>query len=194
MHAIQTDNAFWGSLRNDGSFLCEPEAKSKEIILEIVENGKYVAVEYTGKLGNGEVFDSSEGRQPLEVHMGAGEMIKGFESQLLGMAVNEKKVFTISPEDAYGPRNPEMMQSVPRSEVPPQMDVQIGMVIGLMTSQGERIPARIVKLDDEQLTLDLNHPLAGETLTFEIEVIGISNEPTQECGGSCDCCSGSCSD
>jgi peptidylprolyl isomerase len=174
--------------------LCEPEAKPKEIILETVENGKYVSVEYTGKLGNGDVFDSSEGRQPLEVHMGAGEMIKGFESQLLGMAVNEKKVFTISPEEAYGQKNPEMMQSIPRAEVPPQMEVQIGMVIGLMTPQGERIPARIVQMDDEQLTLDLNHPLAGESLTFEIEVVGISNEPTQECGSSCDCCSGSCSD
>jgi peptidylprolyl isomerase len=171
--------------------LREPKAKPKEIILEKVENGKYVSVEYTGKLGNGEVFDSSEGRQPLEVHMGAGEMINGFESQLLGMSVNDKKVFTLSPEDAYGQKNPDMMKSIPRSEVPPKMDVQIGMVIGLMTQQGERIPARIVKLDDETLTLDLNHPLAGESLTFEIEVVGISDTSTQECGGSCDCCSGS---
>jgi peptidylprolyl isomerase len=176
--------------------LCEPEAKTKEIILEKVENGNYVTVEYTGKLGNGDVFDSSEGRQPLEVHMGAGEMIKGFESELLGMAMNEKKVFTISQEDAYGSRNPELMRSIPRSDVPPQMEVQVGMIIGMGTPQGERIPARIVQLDDKQLTLDLNHPLAGESLTFEIEVVGISNEPTQECE-SCSCehgCSGDCSD
>src|SRR5512136_2262862 len=113
---IEFNTAFGSSLRNEDSFLCEPEAKPKEIILEKVENGKYVTVEYTGKLGNGDVFDSSEGRQPLEVHMGAGEMIKGFESQLLGMSVSEKKVFTISPDEAYGQRNPEMMQSISRSE------------------------------------------------------------------------------
>jgi peptidylprolyl isomerase len=159
--------------------------------LETVENGLYVSVEYTGKLANGEVFDSSEGRQPLEVHMGAGEMIKGFESQLIGMAVNEKKVFTISPEDAYGPKRPDLTRSISRSEVPPKMNVQVGMVIGLMTPQGERVPARIVQLDGDQLTIDLNHPLAGESLTFEIEVVGITDTPTQECGDcSCDC--GSC--
>jgi peptidylprolyl isomerase len=187
IHAIQPESAVQGSLQSDDSFLCEPEAKSKEIILETVENGKYVTVEYTGKLGNGDVFDSSEGRQPLEVHMGAGEMIKGFESQLLGMAVNDKKVFTISPEDAYGQKNPSLTQSVPRAEVPPQMEVQVGMVIGLMTQQGERIPARITELTDENIILDLNHPLAGESLTFEIEVVGISDEPTQECGDCCSC-------
>jgi peptidylprolyl isomerase len=162
--------------------LREPEVKPKEIILETAENGKYVSVEYTGKLQNGEVFDSSEGRQPLEVHMGAGEMIQGFEAQLMGMAVNEKKVFTISPEDAYGPKKPDLTQSVSRSEVPPHMNVQVGMIIGLMTPQGERVPARIIELDDKQLTFDLNHPLAGESLTFEIEVVGISDTATQECG------------
>jgi len=161
--------------------------------LEIVENGNYVSVAYTGKLGNGEVFDSSDGRQPLEVHMGAGEMIKGFEVQLLGMALNEKKVFTISPEDAYGPKNASLTQLVPRASVPPQIDPQIGMVIGLMTPQGERVPARIIRMDDQQITLDLNHPLAGESLTFEIEVVGISDTPTEECSDCSECgCSGSC--
>jgi peptidylprolyl isomerase len=176
--------------------LREPEAKPKEIILEKVENGHYVSVSYTGKLGNGEVFDSSEGRQPLEVHIGAGDVIKGFETQLMGMAMNEKKVFTILPEDAYGLKKPNLTQRIPRASVPPQMDAQIGMVLGLMTPQGERVPAKIVHLDDQQITLDLNHPLAGEALTFEIEVVGISSTPTQECEDcSCDCgCSGGCGD
>jgi peptidylprolyl isomerase len=170
--------------------------------LEKVENGTYISVEYTGTLGNGEVFDSSQGRQPLEVHMGAGQMIKGFEAQLIGMALNEKKVFTLLPEDAYGPRNADLMRSVPRSEVPPDMDVHVDMIVGLMTPQGNQVPARIVQLDDEQMTMDLNHPLAGESLTFEIEVVGISSTPTQEsmscssgCECSCDCssdCSGDC--
>jgi peptidylprolyl isomerase len=170
--------------------LREPEAKPKEIVLEKVENGNYVSVEYTGTLGSGEVFDSSRGRQPLEVHMGAGQMIKGFEVQLMGMTLNENKVFTLQPEDAYGTKNTELMQSIPRSEIPPDMDVKVGMIVGLISPQGNQVPARIVQLDDEELTMDLNHPLAGESLTFEIEVVGISNTPTQEssdCHSGCDC-------
>jgi peptidylprolyl isomerase len=168
--------------------------------LEKVENGAYISVQYTGTLGNGDIFDSSQGRQPLEIHMGAGQMIKGFEAQLMGMVLNEKKVFTLNPEDAYGQRNTDMMQSVPRSEVPPDLDVQVGMIVGLVNQEGHRIPALIVEMDDEQLTLDLNHPLAGETLTFDIEVVGISSIPTQEsasCSSGCDCsgdCSGECGD
>jgi peptidylprolyl isomerase len=162
--------------------------------LEKVENGTYISVEYTGTLGNGEMFDSSNGRQPLEVLMGAGQVIKGFETQLMGMALNEKKVFTLSAEDAYGPKNSELMQSVPRSEVPPEMDVQVGMTVGFITPDGHQVPARVIQIDDEQMILDLNHPLAGEALTFEIEVVGISSTPTQESGGcpsGCDC-SGEC--
>jgi peptidylprolyl isomerase len=147
------------------SVSANPKQNLREVILETVENGAYISVEYTGTLANGDVFDSSQGRQPLEIHMGGGQMIKGFEDQLMGMALNEKKVFTLKPEDAYGPRNAELMQSVPRSEVPPDLDVQVGMIVGLVSQEGNRIPALIVEMDDEQLTLDLNHPLAGETLT-----------------------------
>ncbi|MBN1567852.1 MAG: peptidylprolyl isomerase [Acidobacteria bacterium] len=160
--------------------------------MDKVENGNYISVEYTGTLGNGEVFDSSHGRRPLEVHMGAGKMIKGFEDQLMGMALNEKKMFTLSPEDAYGQRNENLMQPVPRSEIPPDMNVEVGMIIGLTTSDGHRVPARIAQLDDTQLILDLNHPLAGESLTFEIEVVGISGTPTQRstsCDSGCESCS-----
>jgi len=164
--------------------------------LEKVENGNYISVQYTGKMADGQVFDTSNGRQPMEVHMGAGQMIPGFEAQLMGMTLNEKKVFTLSPEEGYGQRNDDLMQSVPRSEVPPDMDVTVGMIVGLMNSDGNRVPARIVQLDEEELTIDLNHPLAGESLTFEIEVVGISPIPTQEpsgCSAGCGCdCSGEC--
>ncbi len=162
--------------------------------MDKVENGNYISVEYTGTLENGEVFDSSQGRRPLEVHMGAGQVIKGFEAQLMGMALNEKKVFTLSPEDAYGPRNADLMQSIARSEVPPEMDLEVGMMVGLVTPEGNQVPARVVRLDDADLTVDLNHPLAGESLTFEIEVVGISRTPTQEsldCPAGCEC-SGDC--
>ncbi len=126
--------------------------------------------------------------------MGAGEMIKGFEDQLMGMALNEKKKFTISPENAYGQKSDKLMQSIPRSEVPPDMELELGMIIGLQTQDGQRVPARIAQMDENQIVLDLNHPLAGESLTFEIEVVGISSTATQAsscCDSECDC-SGSC--
>lgn len=163
--------------------------------MEKVQNGNYVSVEYTGKLENGQVFDSSIGRQPLEVHMGAGQMIAGFEAQLMGMSLNERKVFTLSPEEAYGPHNDDLMQTISREEVPEGMKVETGMIVGLVTPDGQRVPARVVALDDRELTLDFNHPLAGEKLTFEIEVVGISGVATQEpagCPSDCDCSGGKC--
>jgi peptidylprolyl isomerase len=161
--------------------------------VEKVENGIFVSVDYKGTLGNGQVFDTSHGRQPLEIQMGEGQLIKGFENELMGMALNDKKVFTLAPEDAYGQRDENQTHSFPRSEVPSGMNPQVGMTIGLTTQEGHQVPARIVHLDDEKLTMDLNHPLAGESLTFEIEVVGISSTPTQKpgsCGCGCDCSSG----
>jgi len=157
-----------------------------------VENGMFVSVDYKGSLKNGEVFDSSHGRQPLEIQMGAGQLIKGFEKELLGMAVNEKKVFTVEPEKAYGLRDENLTQSFPRSDVPPEMNPRTGMTVGVKTPEGHQVPAQITHVDDEKLTLDLNHPLAGEALTFEIEVKGISSTPTQSpsaCGSGCSCSS-----
>ena len=161
--------------------------------MEKVENGIYVSVDYKGTLENGQVFDTSHGRRPLEIQVGTGQLIKGFETELMGMALNEKKVFTLAPEDAYGHRDENQTQSFPRSEVPPEMNPRVGMTIGLSNPQGQQVPARIVHLDDEKVILDLNHPLAGKSLTFEIEVVGISSTPTQttmSCGSGCDCSSG----
>ena len=161
--------------------------------MDKVENGIFVSVDYKGTLENGEVFDTSRGRQPLEIQMGGKQLIKGFENELMGMALNEKKVFTLAPEDAYGQRDESLTRSFPRSEVPPEMNPQVGMTIGLTTPEGHQVPAQIVHLDDEKLTMDLNHPLAGESLTFDIEVVGISKTPTQKpmsCGSGCDCSSG----
>jgi len=161
--------------------------------VEKVENGVFVSVDYKGSLQNGDVFDTSHGRQPLEIQMGAGQLIKGFEKELLGMAINDKKVFTLQPEDAYGHKDENLTQSFPTSEVPPEMNPKVGMTVGLHTPEGRQVPARITHVDDTKVTLDLNHPLAGESLTFEIEVKGISNIPTQApsaCGSGCDCSSG----
>jgi peptidylprolyl isomerase len=162
--------------------------------MDTVENGKFVSVAYTGTLENGEVFDSSEGRQPMEVQVGSGQLIEGFEKALMGMAVNEKKVFTIEPEEAYGERDESMTRDFTRKEVPPEMNPEVGMTVGLTTPEGRQVPAQVVAVDDEKVTIDMNHPMAGKSLTFDIEVVGISDTPTQApvgCGPGCDCSSGS---
>ena len=156
--------------------------------MQKVEKGLYVSVHYKGTLDNGDVFDSSEGRMPLEVQMGAGQLIKGFEAALDDMALNEKKTFTLTPEEAYGLRDDERVHHFPRTEVPPEMNPQVGQAIALTSPDGRQIPARIAAVDDEQITVDLNHPLAGQALTFAIEVVGISPTATQAqagCGGGC---------
>jgi peptidylprolyl isomerase len=160
-----------------------------------VENGLYVSVDYKGTLQNGEVFDSSQGGQPLEVQMGVGQLITGFEKELMGMALNDKKTFTLSPEDAYGQRDESHTRDFARSDFPPELEPKVGMTIALQTPEGRQLPAQITYLDEDKLSVDLNHPLAGESLTFEIEVVGISSTPTQThggCGSGCNCASGSC--
>jgi peptidylprolyl isomerase len=166
--------------------------KLKETNMEKVENGLFVSVDYKGTLQNGDVFDTSHGRQPLEVKMGAGQLIAGFEKELMGMSLNEKKSFTIDPEDAYGQRNEGLMRDIARTDVPSEINPEVGMTVGMYTPEGQQIPAQIVHVDNEKISLDLNHPLAGKTLTFDIEVVGISNRQTQTlqgCGCGCDCSS-----
>ncbi len=158
-----------------------------------VEKDMFVSVEYTGTLENGEVFDTSKGSKPLEIQMGAGQLIKGFEQALTGMTLNEKKNFTLQPGDAYGHRDEKLKQAFPRKDVPKGIEPQVGQTIGLHDGNGQQIPATIVDVNDEQVTLDLNHPMAGKALTFAIEVVGINEKPIQtscESGGCANCSSG----
>lgn len=151
--------------------------------MEKVENGLFVSVDYTGTLDNGEVFDSSEGRQPLEVQMGSAGVIPGFESALMGMSLNETKTFTLSPEEAYGHRDESRMHEFPKSDIPSGIEPEVDQILVLSTPQGQQIPARVDGIDEEKVTFDLNHPLAGKSLTFKVEVVGISETPTQPQGG-----------
>lgn len=164
--------------------------------METVESGKFVTVNYKGTLESGEVFDSSEGGEPMEVKVGSGQVIQGFENALMGMALNEEKSFTLEPDEAYGFRDENQLHTFSRQEVPPEMNPQVGDVIGLQTPDGQQIPAKIAEADEEKVVVDLNHPLAGEKLNFEIQVVGISDTPTQmsaDCSsGGCDCSSGCC--
>lgn len=161
--------------------------------MQKVENGLFVSVAYTGTLENGEVFDTSEGGRPLEFQTGAGQLIKGFEDAVMGMSLNEKKKFTLKPKDAYGIRDEKQVHVFPRAELPADMDPKVGDTVAFSTPAGQQIPARLIKMDEENLIFDLNHPLAGKSLTFAIEVVGISDTPTQEnhsCGSGCDCSQG----
>jgi peptidylprolyl isomerase len=167
----------------------------KEFIMQKVESGLFVSIDYTGTLDNGEVFDSSEGRQPLEVQMGSGSVIPGFESALMGMSLNEAKTFTLSPQEAYGERDPSRMHNFPRADVPEGMTPEVGQTLMLSTPQGQEIPARVDSIDDDNVVFDLNHPLAGKSLTFDIKVVEISEAPIQQQAGcGCDCSSGGCGD
>ena len=161
--------------------------------MQTVDNGIFVCVAYTGTLENGEVFDTSEGRLPLEFQTGAGQLIRGFEDAVMGMSMNEKKEFTLEPEDAYGMREENQVHVFPRSELPESVEPKVGDTMTFSTPEGQQIPAKLIKMDAENLTFDLNHPLAGKSLTFAIEVVGISDTPTQQpqgCGSGCDCGSG----
>lgn len=161
--------------------------------MQTVESGKFVSVAYNGTLADGQVFDSCETSQPLEFQTGSSQLIQGFEDAVMGMALNEKKTFTIQPEDAYGLRNEDSVHEFPKAELPEGVDPKVGDTVAFSTPEGQQIPARLIKMDDTSLTFDLNHPLAGEALTFEIEVVGINDTPTQEpqgCGSDCDCGSG----
>ena len=163
--------------------------------MEKVETGLYVSVDYKGTLQNGEIFDSSQGGRPLEVQMGVGQLIEGFERELMGMSLNDKKEFTLDPEEAYGQRDESLTRDFARADFPVELEPRVGMTIALQTPEGRQMPAQITHLDDEKLSVDLNHPLAGESLTFEIEVVGISETPTrnrEKCGCGCDCSSGGC--
>lgn len=157
---------------------------------DAVKSGDKVSVDYTGKLNDGTVFDSSEGRMPLTFNAGKGEVIEGFDKAIIGMKKDESKTFTIPSENAYGPVRKELVIGVPRSKLPAQPDPKEGMQLVLRDPQGRNIPATITKVEKEIVTVNLNHPLAGKDLTFQIKVVGINDEERSsekdcECGDKC---------
>jgi len=138
-----------------------------------VKEGDVVKVHYTGKLINGEQFDSSAGREPLEFTVGAGQMIKGFDDAMPGMNLGEKKTINIAPEDAYGPRSEDAIIEFPKANVPPEMELEPGMPLTLSNQQGQPFPVIVVEVKDEVIVLDANHFLAGQELVFDIELVEI---------------------
>jgi len=138
-----------------------------------VEKGNKLKVEYTGTLEDGTVFDSSEKHgQPLEFEVGAGHLIKGFDEGILGMEKGEEKEITIPADQAYGQPREELVQKVPKDKLPE--DIKEGALLISKLPNGQQIPAKIIKIDGNEVTVDLNHPLAGKTLKFKVKVLEIN--------------------
>ncbi|MCS7019941.1 MAG: peptidylprolyl isomerase [Cytophagales bacterium] len=138
------------------------------------QSGDRVAVHYTGRFLNGQVFDTSLARnEPLEFVVGAGQMIKGFDEAVLGMKLNEQKTVTLAPEDAYGVRNEQYVLHFPVSQLPDDLNPQIGDELVLRLQDGTNFPVIVADLTEDIITLDGNHPMAGKTLVFDIQLIEI---------------------
>jgi peptidylprolyl isomerase len=138
-----------------------------------VKSGDVVRVNYTGKLPDGTEFDSSAGREPLEFQVGAGQIIPGLDRQVNGMEVGERSTVTVPASEAYGPRDEAQVQALPRSAIPDDVELSEGARLQARTPDGRQIGLTVVDLDEEQVTVDANHPLAGKDLVFDIEVVEI---------------------
>jgi FKBP-type peptidyl-prolyl cis-trans isomerase 2 len=141
--------------------------------MQQVKYGDKVKVHYTGKLTNGEQFDSSTGRAPLEFTVGGGQMIPGFDNAMHGMSVGEKKTVNLSPREAYGEKNEEALIEFPKNNVPPDMQLSIGMELELRSEDGQPFPVTVTEIKEDVIVLDANHSLAGKELIFDIELVEI---------------------
>lgn len=137
------------------------------------KKGDTVKVHYTGKLEDGSVFDSSDGRDPLEFTLGEGQVIPGFEAAVVGMNASDSKTTTISSDDAYGPHRKEMVAAVDRDQFPPDITPEVGQQLQMQRPDGQKIVVAVTEVSESSVTLDANHPLAGKDLTFEIELVEI---------------------
>jgi len=136
--------------------------------------GDTVQLHYKGTLDDGTVFDSSEGRDPLEFTVGSGQIIPGLDRAIPGMKVGDEKTVRIEPEDAYGPQNPAARQAVPRSNIPENVPLEIGLQLQAQTDNGQMMTVTVVEISENEVVLDANHPLAGKVLIFEIQITGIN--------------------
>lgn len=138
------------------------------------KDGSKVKVHYTGKLDDGTVFDSSKDRDPFEFTIGTGSVIPGFEKGIVGMATGETKTVTIPPDEAYGQKRDELIADVKKSHFPPDITPTVGQQLQMQQPDGRPLNVMVTKIEGEDVTLDANHPLAGKTLTFEIELVEVA--------------------
>jgi len=154
--------------------------------MEKIQLGQFAQVHYTGRLTDGTVFDTSEGRQPLEFKLGDGQVIPGFEQAVQGMALNEEKKFLLPVQEAYGPVREDLKRDFPRDMLGGK-EVTVGQELMFRSPQGP-VPGKVSALAADTFTVDFNHPLAGKDLEFSVKLVGISNSPTQT-QASCSCSS-----
>lgn len=138
------------------------------------KQGDTVQIHYTGRLDDGSVFDSSEGRDPLEFKLGEGEVISGFESAVEGMAAGERKTMRIESDEAYGPHQEELVLAVPREQFPDSVEPESGQKLRMQTADGQSFVVQVVGVEPEVVRVDANHPLAGQDLTFDIELVALA--------------------
>lgn len=141
--------------------------------MEGAQNGDKVKVHYHGRLRSGDTFDSSEGREPLEFTVGAGQMIKGFDEGVKGMQVGDKKTVEIEADQAYGQKDPANLIEFPKDQFPPNMNPEPGMQLMLSNDQGQQFPVIVTEVKESSVVLDANHSLAGQDLIFDIEMMDI---------------------
>lgn len=144
-----------------------------------IKKGDKVSIDYEGKLEDGTVFDSSshgDHSHPLEFEVGSGQVIKGFEEAVMGMKKGEEKEFDIEPQDAYGDHNPESKRDILRSSLPPEQKPKKGMTLVINDPSGHQAPVKILAVDDKNITIDLNHPLAGKKLNFKIKIADVTSK------------------
>ena len=137
-------------------------------------SGDTVRVHYTGTLSDGTVFDSSEGREPLEFTLGAGQVVPGFDKAVDGMEVGQTHTVTIPAKEAYGEPDPGQVVEANRSQLPPGAEVEVGDQLQIGTASGGAMIVRVAEVNEETILLDANHPLAGEDLTFEITLDSVA--------------------
>lgn len=138
------------------------------------KSGDTVKIHYTGTLDDGSQFDSSEGRDPLEFELGAGQVIRGFDKAVEGMSEGEEKSVTIEADDAYGQRHDQMVQEVPKSALPDDLEPEVGMPLQARNQDGQSLSLTVTEVGDDTITVDGNHPLAGRDLKFEIQLVEIA--------------------
>lgn len=141
--------------------------------MKTAQEKNQVKVHYKGTLKNGEVFDSSEGREPLEFTIGEGQVIPGFDQGVKGMQVGEEKTINIAADDAYGQVREELIQDVDKSALPEDIKPEVGLKLVSKTQDGREIPLIVTEVNESSITVDANHPLAGEDLTFNVKLVEI---------------------
>jgi len=143
--------------------------------MQQVKSGDTVKVHYSGRLSDGTTFDSSSGREPLEFKVGSGQVIKGFDDGVTGMSVGDKRTVQIPVNDAYGPKDESMIVEFPRANFPEDLKPEVGMQLNMTNNTGQVIPVVITEVAEETVLLDANHPLAGQDLIFDIELVDIAS-------------------